>query len=393
MTRLQVAHSTTSRLVTALNSFGLRLLQEESARSQEQNLFLSPVSIFLALAMAENGSAGKTRAAIRQALALSPQENEEAVNASISMLLESLRARIVELSIANALWTDIRTPLAPDFVRRCKDVFDAEANELDLSQPSAAEIINRWISEKTKAKIPAIADPENLRGAIALLTNAAYFKGKFRHQFVKAATEKGTFHFVDGRKKQVPMMWRTFPPESYFRGKICEVAVLPYENSGIALYVLLPAKGTTPEKVVSAASVENLERPQEHFDLHVIMPRFTLDFRSSLNQSLERMGMGIAFQPGADFTPMGSSLLFIGDVLHKARLVLDEEGTIATAATVVMEAAGLPSNHLDVMTLVFDRPFALLLRDTVSGAILFAGIVYDPNVVDSPSGGRRACEK
>ena len=154
MTMLREARSLgskTEEIVLALNSFGLRLLREESARNQEQNLFLSPISIFLALAMTENGAAGKTRTAIRESLALLSDASEVAMNASMSAMLESLRARKeVELSIANALWADARTPLAPDFVRRCKDIYDAEANEIDFTQPSSAEIINHWVSEKTK---------------------------------------------------------------------------------------------------------------------------------------------------------------------------------------------------------------------------------------------------
>ena len=173
------------------------------------------------------------------------------------------------------------------------------------------------------------------------------------------------------------MMWGSFPPRSYLRGKTCEAAVLPYEDSGIALYMLLPAKETTPEEIVSEASVESLAETEEQSNVLVIMPRFTLDFFSSLKESLERMTMGIAFHPGADFTPLGSSLFFIGDVLHKARLELDEEGTVAVAATAdVMETSS--SGPIALWALVFDRPFALLLRDTVTGVILFAGVVYEP---------------
>ena len=122
MRDLREAHSLASKpeeIVLALNSFGLRLVRQESARNLKQNLFLSPISIFLALAMTEDGAAGKTKTAIREVLALPSGASEETMNASMSAMLESLRARKgVELSIANALWADARVPLAADFVRR-----------------------------------------------------------------------------------------------------------------------------------------------------------------------------------------------------------------------------------------------------------------------------------
>jgi serine protease inhibitor len=123
------------------------------------------------------------------------------------------------------------------------------------------------------------------------------------------------------------------------------------------------------------------QNPREWIELELYMPRFNLDFESRLNKSLSQMGMGIAMKfPGANFIPMGSDLFFIDTVLHKTRLEVDEEGTTAAAATLVGVALGSAKIRREPKrkVLVFDRPFAVLLRDAENGALLFAGVVYEP---------------
>jgi serpin B len=147
----------------------------------------------------------------------------------------------------------------------------------------------------------------------------------------------------------------------------------------MALCAILPAPGKSPEEVLAKLSIEKLLRGNEPFDLELHLPRFTLGFSAGLKEPLGQMGMGIAFQsPGAEFAPLGSPLFYIGDVLHKTRLEVDEEGTVAAAATGIAMHASAMRRSLEKKTLVFDRPFALLLCDTSSGAILFAGVIYEP---------------
>jgi serpin B len=365
----------------SLQSFGLALLRQESALTLKQNVFISPLSIFLALAMTENGAAGETKAAMRKVLALPTDASEEAVNESAAALLKSLQSQgEAELAIANALWVDVKSTISPDFVRVCQEIYDATAQTLDLRQPSSAATINDWVSEKTKGKIPSIVPPNGIAGLPAILTNAIYFRGKFCIPFQREATRPNAFYLTDGREKVVPMMRNWGLPHSYRSGKRFEAAVLPYKDSRIALYMLLPARGTSPEKILTEDSVQEMLLANESCELDLSMPRFTIDFSSYLKESLTRMGMGIAFQyPGADFSALGSTLFFLGEVIHKTRLEVDEEGTVAAAATDVelMEGSML-GEVMPTKTLVFDRPFAVLLRDTITGSIVFVGVVYEP---------------
>jgi serine protease inhibitor len=365
----------------SLQSFGLTLLQHEAALAHKQNVFISPLSVFLALAMTENGASGETKTAMRKVLALPTDASAEAVNLSAATLMKSLHSQgEAELSIANALWVDVQSTISPDFVSACQKIYDATVLTIDLSQPSSATTINAWVSEKTRGKIPTIVTPNGIRGLPAILADALYFKGKFSIPFPKEATRPMAFHLTDGREKVVPMMRISGLHSSYRRGTRFEAAVLQYKKSGIALYMLLPARGASPEQILTEESVRELLVVDESVSLDLSMPRFDIDFSSSLRESLTRQGMGIAFQcPGADFSALGSPLFFLGDVKHKTRLEVDEEGTVAAAATVVMvELSAGPPPSVKRRTLVFDRPFAVLLRDRMTGAIVFVGVVYEP---------------
>jgi serpin B len=343
----------------------------------------------MALAMTESGAAGRTQAAMRQALAVPADLSEDALHASAASLLQSLRAQKgVDLFIANALWSDPRLPLAPAFVERCRKLYEADATTLNLANPAAADTINGWVKQKTQGMIPAIVSPAALAGSLAVLTNAVYFRGRWEYQFGKNETQEGDFHLANGREdrlKKVHFMHRESIPGAYRSGDGYEGAALPYESSEMRLYAILPAPGKSPEEVLAKMSLDKIDAPSEPVDLELRLPRFTLDYSASLSDSLRRMGMALAFQ-GGDFAPMGSPKFFISDVLHKTRLEVDEEGTRAAAATsVIMAATSAMPRKREKKTLVFDRPFALLLRDIQTGAILFAGVIYDPQCRPEPS--------
>jgi serpin B len=223
--------------------------------------------------------------------------------------------------------------------------------------------------------------PNRIVDLPTVLTNAVYFKGKFRIPFPREATRPKAFYLADGRERVVPMMRSVRLSGSYRSGKRFEAAVLGYKDCRIALYVLLPARGTSPEHILTEESVQEMLHAQASSSvLDLSMPRFTVDFSSDLRESLTRLGMGIAFQyPGADFSLLGAPPFFIGGVVHKTRLEVDEEGTVAAAATaMVMLGSSFMTQRIERKILVFDRPFAILLRDLMTGTIVFVGVVYEP---------------
>jgi serpin B len=366
----------------AVNGFGLKLFEELSSHAQQKNLFISPLSIYFALAMTESGAGGSTRTVMRDTLAVRAEVSEDALHHSSAALLKSLQSQKgVQLAIANALWSDARLPLAPAFVKRCHDQYQADATSLDFASPTAAGTINAWVKKKTEGKIPEIVTPADLRATEAMLTNAVYFKGGWQYKFDKSETKEGDFHLAgegpEGKSKKVQFMHNATIPHAYQSGAGFEAAVLPYKSSSIQLYAILPAPGKTPEEALSEAAKQAFSGGSSDLDLK--LPRFTLNFDAKLKAALERLGMAPAFQRNADFKPMGSARFYIGDVLHKTRLEVDEEGTVAAATTAVEMRAAMAMRRPEKKILVFDRPFALLLRDGATNTILFAGVVYDPH--------------
>lgn len=362
----------------AMNDMGLKMVAALSARSPRQNVFISPLSIFMALAMTESGAGGVTRDAVRQALAVPPGLSDDQLRGSSSALLKVLQAeRGAELSIANGLWSDSSMPMSSDFVKRCKTSYQADVTSLDFQKPGdAANEIEKWVKEKTHGKISGLISPDALFKTRALLTNAVYFHGKWASQFPKKETAPQSFHLTTGGEKKVQMMHQGSIPGAYREGDGFEAAALDYRDSHIRLYAILPSPESSPEQALAKISLDKLAKaPAGHTELDLRMPRFTLDYKEELTDALSGMGMGAAFQPAADFTPMGSPGFYIGGVVHKTRLEVDEEGTVAAAATAVKM---LPSSVPRVKTLVFDRPFALLLCDTQTNVVLFAGVVYEP---------------
>lgn len=361
----------------AVNDMGTRMVADLSAQKPQKNIFISPLSIFMALAMTESGAGGNTRDAMRQVLAVPQDLSDDQMRGSASALLKVLQGeRGAELSIANALWSDRSLPMSPDFVKQCSKFYQADATTLDFKQPSSAAEINRWVRGKTHDKISDLISPEVLAGTRALLTNAVYFHGKWAYQFPKNETRAESFHLATGGEKKVQMMHQSSIPGAYRNGDGFEAAALDYKSSHIRLYAILPSQGNSPEQALAKISMEQLkESAAGGIKLDLRLPRFTLDYEEDLKDSLSRMGMAAAFQPGADFAPMGSPDFFIGGVIHKTRLEVDEEGTTAAAATGVrMAVTSVPV----IKTLVFNRPFALLLCDTQTNAVLFAGVVYEP---------------
>jgi serine protease inhibitor len=148
----------------SLNAFGLRLLQEEAFRAPKKNVFISPLSVFLAMAMAEVGAAGETKSAMRRALGLPADAGQEVLNQSTVALMKKMRlARSVDLTIANALWADVAATIAAEFASVCQEVYDATVQAIELRQPGAAIAINKWVAEKTRSNIRDIVTPAELR--------------------------------------------------------------------------------------------------------------------------------------------------------------------------------------------------------------------------------------
>ena len=347
----------------------------------EANILFSPLSVALALQMTYNGAGQGTAAEMAQVLHIQGMPLEQ-MNQAARELQDSLRAAPgVELSIANSLWLRQGWRLDPDFVARNRAHYGAALEVLDFTDPAAVDRINGWIAQATQDRIRKLLD--EIRDEILFLVNAIYFKGNWLEAFDPARTQPWDFRRADGTVKSVAMMVQegTFP--ALFTEEFAAVA-LAYQGERIQMLVFVPTEGSDLDTFLARLTPTSWEewigrlRPQEVF---VGLPRFKVEFRRRLNADLQALGMESAFHPRqAHFLAMlpedlrqEGNNLYISLVEHGAVLEVNEEGTVAAAATVVGVAAESAS-----LSVVADRPFFLAIWDSYSQAILFMGAVVDP---------------
>jgi len=364
--------------------FGLRLFQA-AAGAERGNLFVSPVSAGLALAMAFNAAAGQARTRMAWVLGLG-ELPPDAVNEASRALMEALADAGVELSIANSLWVRSGHVLDPAFVARARESFAAHVATADFDSADAVAEINRWVSEATRGHIPRIA-AQLKPDVFALLLNAVYFKGRWTAPFDPAHTRDLPFHTRGRGVIQHPAMRR--------RGHFGHVAAegfavlrLPYGDDGrFALYALLPDSGVALGDVVLGLTAERLAEVFARVDdveVRVTFPRFKLRGTLDLEAPLSTLGMGAAFQPGlhafSNLYPPEAPLVdvWIDQALQQTFVEVNEEGTEAAALTeVAMAGRGLSVPQ--PVEFNVDRPFLALIRDDRTGALLFIGQVADPS--------------
>ena len=362
-----------SSVASANTRFGFKLLQDLRERDSGANIFISPLSISIALTMTYNGAVGETEHAMAEVLEIEGLDRD-AVNHSNAALRNSLENPDpkVEISIANSIWSRQDVEFNADFLERNRVFFGAEIASLDFNAPQATETINEWVNTNTNGKIEKIVDrisPQTL----LFLINAIYFKGNWQDEFDKSQTRPGIFHLSDGNEKRVEMMRREgeYP---YFRGENFEATSLPYGDGRLGMYIFLPNRDSNLNKFLGNLNAGNWGDWISQFQDRrhdMMLPRFKLEYEVSLNDTLEALGMGIAFGSGADFSGMGPNL-FISEVKHKTFVEVNEEGTEAAAVTAVVGVKSVPS--------VFrvDRPFFFAIYDTETEIILFMGTVTEP---------------
>ncbi|MBI4058146.1 serpin family protein [Candidatus Gottesmanbacteria bacterium] len=371
-----------SRVSEAHDAFGFaafKLLNQDS----DENVFISPTSIAFALSMTLNGAQGETKSAIAKTLFLDRLDLGE-INASHALLLQTLSNPDpkVTLSIANSIWTREGMDFSPTFLQTTKDFYRAEVASLDFTAPQSVKTVNDWVSKNTNGKIPTIIDsipPE----MVMYLLNAVYFNGTWTYEFDKKLTEDRDFTGADGTSSQHPFMKQTkeFP---YFENDQFAGVLLPYgENQRLGMYVLLPKDDFN--SFLEELTADNWKSWISNFTKRegtLLLPKFKLEYETSLNDILKNLGMKVAFDPtNADFTKMLArpipENLFISEVKHKTFIDVKEEGTEAAAVTSVgIDATSVgPDNtfYLEV-----NRPFVLAIADTKTGEILFLGAIRNP---------------
>jgi serine protease inhibitor len=371
------------QVVQAYNAFGLDLFREIVANGTDENVFISPTSISMALGMTLNGAQGTTEEAMKSTLEFTGLTMEE-IDASYRGLIDLLVALDprVTFGIANSIWYRQGEDILEPFIGDCTTYFDAEVSGLDFADPDAADVINAWVSAKTGGRIDEIVGKPIDPAFVMFLINAIYFKGAWTYQFDPALTRDAEFTGPDGSARPCRMMEQPEPGETseymYFTDGALEAIDLPYADGWFSMTILLPPDGTKIDDFVAGLTPEAWDAwlgGLGQREGSIAMPRFKLAYDKRLDQVLSALGMEIAFTPAADFSGMRESGgLFIGEVKHKTFVEVTEEGTEAAAVTEV----GMRDSVPETFAMRVDRPFVFAIRERHSGTILFIGKIGDP---------------
>jgi len=386
VTTPQAAEADLGKLVTGNTAFAFDLYQKLS--QEGGNLFFSPYSISLALAMTYAGARSTTEEQMAETLHFTTL-GQDRLHPAFNALALELASRgedptvkkeeeRFQLHVANALWGQDGYGFLPDFLDVLAINYGAELTQLDFTgQPEAARLtINDWVNNKTNKKIKDLLPLGSIApDTMLVLTNAIYFNATWEHRFDKGVTKNSTFTLLDGSQVTVPMMRQT-AQYGYTTGEGFKAVELPYVGDKLSMVILLPETSEFEEfsQRLNAERVNVILRGlRDQGVVAIHLPRFEYESELDLGGTLLKMGMADTFTGAADFSGMdGRRELFIDEVFHKALISVDEDGTEAAAATAVTMRKS--ANH----TVVADHPFIFLIRDIETGTILFIGRVMDP---------------
>lgn len=367
------------------NQFAVDLYAQLDREQAGKNVFFSPTSISLALAMTAAGARGPTQSEMAQVLHLDADLSR--ADAHYHQLLQQWNAtepkRAYQLRVANRLWGQKGFTIRPEFLALKRQQYGAEMLLLDFAQAvAAAQEINQWIQQQTNDKIKDLVTPDVLGAQTRLvLTNAIYFKGDWLAPFDKRNTRDEDFAISAQAKVKVPLMHRK-GSMGYAEEETFQALELSYAGRELSMVVLLPKTADGLPALEKSLTVGRLTAllPKLHArEVMAYLPRFKMETSFALSPTLQALGMKRAFSSAADFSGIsGREDLAISDVIHKAFVDVNEEGTEAAAATAVIMRAMAMRPTQPVPVFRADHPFLFLIRDTRTGSILFMGRLVNP---------------
>ena len=326
------------RLVDANNKFGFKLFSEIQKSQSNENVFVSPISIAIALSMTYNGAGGETQEAMAKTLNFQGMSLEEInqANKELGILLNSLNPE-TQLNIANSIWTGKGISFSPSFLQVNQDFYQSQVRKIDFSHPESLKIINNWVKDKTEGKIEKIIQELNSNDVMVLL-NAIYFKGNWNQQFSEYFTREMRFYLANGTQKQHPIMFQS-SRHLYYQNEYFQAVSLRYAKGLISMYIFLPMEQVGLEGFYQVLNEENWKNWMlkfRHNKINLGLPKFKTEYEVTLNDALKSLGMKIAFdKSAADFSGMGPipPNLYISEVKHKTFVEVNETGTEAAAVT------------------------------------------------------------
>lgn len=353
----------------AASSFAAELFKDNYSKGK--TTLVSPLSVLTALALVQNGAQGNTLAQLEQALG---GLDRDTLNKYMRAYCDFLSAGD-ELKIANSVWTDSSVEAKQAFLQKAVDSYSAQIFSAPLSSKKTVNSINSWVKKNTDGMIPKIIENAD-RDAVMMLINAVAFEAKWETPYTNDDIEKLEFNSYSGKSKKTEFMCST---ESVYLSDSDAVGFMkPYKNGRFAFAALLPDEDVSIDDYIASLSGEKLMKifssAKKNEEVDVKMPKFKAEYSTQLIDTLKKMGIEDAFdRKSADFSSLidKNDGAYIGTVMHKTFIEVDQEGTRAAAATLVgISKMSMPA----INPVCLNRPFVYMIVDTETNLPLFIGV-------------------
>ena len=366
-------------LVTSINTFAFDLMGDLAEHRPQDNVFLSPYSINLAMSMTLNGATTTTLDNLHQGLkhdVTTPLEINKAYS-ELTPFLQQLDRR-VDFTLATGLWYDrqLRTePLRQDILSA---YYRANVSDLAFGRRKSPDIINKWVQEQTRGHITGLVeelDPD----ASMYVTSAVQFAGGWTVPFKKENTAPGTFHLSDGSTITTDMMFAPRATYHFYQDSHKTIIDVPYGDQQYSMTFVMPQEQDSLLSLVRSLDALTFQQHLAQMDTlnsSLYVPKFAIEYQTALKPVLSRLGMGIAFSDSADFSRLfieAADAAPLSDVLHKAVITVNETGTEAITSTVTHADGAVASSAVQV-----NRAFLFFIREHHTGVIVFAGRLHHP---------------
>jgi len=377
-----LADKVDKELVEGNNKFAFNIFKEISKDDKEKNVFISPLSISMALTMTYNGAKDNTKEEMSKVLGYDGMLDDE-INDNYKTLTSYLGNidKNIKLNIGNSIWIREGLDINKEFININKDTFGAKVDNLDFSKASSVDKINKWIGKSTNNMIKDMLKgpiPDNI---IMYLINAIYFKGNWQEPFDKNNNVTEEFTNSKGEKSQVDFMRKLVDSDKTFYGEKddSKVIKMPYAGGKISMYAVLPKEGLGIDSFGNGLDLDKWKSikasiGKEKEDVNVSFPKFQIEYGAKeLKESLVALGMKDAFsEAAANFEGIREEIC-ISSVLHQAKIEVNEKGSEASAATIVEVKETAMQIRDDHKEFIANRPFVFIIEDEESGIILFMG--------------------
>lgn len=372
----------TNSVATAFNNFGFELLRDITARRPNENVLISPVSLALCLALADQGAGPEAEAELSRVLKFSGLSKED-LRQKVGELRRSLakvntnRADKLQIDIADSVWVDGRVEVQAPFLHTAQTDFQADIKNADFSKPTTCDEINAWVTQKTHGKITSINCPNDSEGIPMAILNAVYFRDDWDSPFPEKDTKGMPFHGASKRSK--PNFMYAQRHEAYADAIGARHVALGYRDRSFIMDLLLPSNAKGLSKLIYTIDSRGFEKSvhaltDEKLELRV--PKFEFKDNHELKPTLEKLGLQRAFRP--DSFPGIAVGSYISDVDQTTYIKVDEAGTEAAAVTEIIMTMGLgPPPRERAIKITFDHPFLFTIRHIPTGAILFLGAIWN----------------